>query len=130
VTGQALYVDSDLTFSIEGPSGPSTGSVRASGSRVTVRTSDPVSMVEAVLGADCGGSRTPAAVGDFLADVGLTVDVIGPKGLVVTMGAGVESSIGAVVGGTRKMRLGSLRSAGPFVVLVLADFVRRRWARR
>ena len=130
MTGQALHVDSDLTFSVDGPSGPSTGSVRAAGSRITVRTSDPVSMVKAVLGAARGGSRTPAVVGNLLAEVGLTVDVIGPKGLVVSMGAGVDSAIGALFGGTRHVRLGPLRYAGPFVVLVLADLVRRRWARR
>jgi len=152
VTGQPLHVESDLTFSVDGPSGLSTGTVRASGSRVTVRISHPVSMMEAVLGADGGGARTPAAVGDFLAGVGLTVDVIGPRGLVVTMGDGVESAIGALVSGTRRVRPGSLRAAGPLAVarirrpqqvrgqvaigavalvaLVAADLARRRLARR
>ena len=153
MTGQPLHVESDLTFSVDGPSGLSTGTVRASGSRVTVRSSHPVSMMEAVLGADGGGARTPAAaVGDFLAGVGLTVDVIGPRGLVVTMGDGVESAIGALVSGTRRVRPGSLRAAGPLAVarirrpqqvrgqatigavalvaLVAADVARRRLARR
>ena len=152
MTGQPLHVESDLTFSVDGPSGLSTGTVRASGSRVTVRISHPVSMMEAVLGADGGGARTPAAVGDFLAGVGLTVDVIGPRGLVVTMGDGVESAIGALVSGTRRVRPGSLRAAGPLAVarirrpqqvrgqvaigavalvaLVAADLARRRLARR
>ena len=152
MTGQPLHVESDLTFSVDGPSGLSTGTVRASGSRVTVRISHPVSMMEAVLGADIGGARTPAAVGYFLAGVGLTVDVIGPKGLVVTMGDGVESAIGALVSGTRRVRPGSLRAAGPLafarmrrpqevrgqvaigavalVALVAADLARRRMAQR
>jgi hypothetical protein len=109
-------------------------------------------MMEAVLGADGGGARTPAAVGDFLAGVGLTVDVIGPRGLVVSMGDGVESAFGALVSGTRRVRPGSLRAAGPLAVarirrpqqvrgqvaigavalvaLVAADLARRRLARR
>ena len=154
MTGQPLHVESDLTFSVDGPSGLSTGTVRASGSRVTVRMSHPVSMMEAVLGADGGGARTPAAVGDFLAGVGLTVDVSGSRGLVVTMGDGVESAIGALVlvSGTRRVRSGSLRAAGPLAVarirrprqvrgqvaigavalvaLVAADLARRRLARQ
>jgi len=107
-------------------------------------------MMEAVLGADIGGARTPAAVGDFLAGVGLTVDVVGPKGLVATLGSGVDSAIGAWVSGTRHVRFGSVGSAGPLAVarlrrpdvgrqvtmgavalvaLVVADATRRRRAR-
>ncbi len=152
MSGQPLHVESDLTFSVDGPSGLSTGTVRASGSRVTVRISHPVSTMEAVLGADGCGARTPAAVGDFLAGVGLTVDVIGPRGRVVTMGDGVVSAIGALVSGTRRVRPGSLRAAGPLAVarirrpqqvrsrlaigavalvaLVAADLARRRLARQ
>lgn len=116
MTGPFLHVESDLTFAVDGPSGPSTGTVRASGSRVTVRTSDPVSLLDAVLGADSGGAATPAAVGDFLAEVGLTVEVVGPRGPVVTVGAGVDSAIGSWVSGTKRVRPGSLLATGPLAV--------------
>ena len=152
MTGPLLHVESDLTFSVNGPAGPSTGTVRASGSRVTVVTSDPVSLLDAVLGADGGGAATPAAVGDLLASVGLTVEIVGPKGPVVTVGAGVKSAIGALVSGTQRVQPGSLRAVGPLAVarirrpqkvrgqvaigvaalvtLVAADIIRRRLARR
>ncbi len=95
MTDRQLHVDSDLTFAVDGPSGASTGTVQASGSRVTVRTSDPVAVMDAVMGADAGGASAAGAVGPLLADLGLTVDVIGPRGLVVSIGAEVESAIGA-----------------------------------
>ena len=116
MTGPFLHVESDLTFAVDGPFGPSTGTVRASGSRVTVSTSDPASLLDAVLGADTGGAPTPAAVGDLLADIGLTVEVVGPRGPVVTVGAGVESTIGAWASGTKHVRPGSLRATGPLAV--------------
>ena len=143
-----LHVDSELTFAVDSPAGASTGTVQASGSRVTVRTSDPVAVMGAVM--DAGGASSASAVGPLLADLGLTVDVVGPRGLVVSMGAGVESANGALVSGTRHVRFGSARSVGPLalarirrpdvgrpvtigavaLVALVVELARRRLARR
>lgn len=105
-----LHIDSDLTFCVDGPSGSSTGRVSASGSTVTISTTDPVAVMSSAPGNKSG---FPVAIADLLADSGVTVEAVGPQGLVVTVGAGVDSAIGALLTGTRHLRLGSLRAAVP-----------------
>ena len=113
MTDRSLNVESDLTFSVTGPSGPVTGTVEASGATVTVRTSDPVATLDAALG---GQPYTPSAIEALaarLADSGITVAVSGPQGTVATIGAGVSSTVGRVLAGSRLVRPGSLRAVAP-----------------
>ena len=110
-----LIIHSDLTFSVDGPGGPSSGRIEAAGSRLTVHASDPVAAMDAAFGARGPASNTPAAVANFLAERGLTVDVVGPRGPVVTLGAGVQSAVGGLVSGSRHVRLGSPRGVTPFL---------------
>ena len=125
-----LIIHSDLTFSVDGPGGTSSGRIEAAGSRLTVHASDPVAAMDGAFGAQGLTSNMPAAIADFLAERGLTVDVVGPRGTVVTLGAGVQSGVGALVSGSRHVRLGSPRGVGPLVLARLtptAPVRRRLW---
>ena len=125
MTDRSLHVESDLTFSVTGPSGPVTGRVEASGATVTVRTSDPVATLDAALG---GQPYTPSAIEALaarLADSGITVDVSGPQGTVVTLGAGVTSTIGRILAGSRLVRPGSLRAVAPLTRVRVAPALQR-----
>lgn len=110
MTAGPLRIDSNLTFSVDGPSGSSTGRVDACGTKVTISVTDPVILLRSALG---NKSHFPAVVGDLLAEAGVTVEVVHPQGPVVTVGAGVDSAVGALLSGTRHLRLGSLRAAAP-----------------
>jgi len=110
VTAGPLRIDSNLTFSVDGPSGSSTGRVDACGTKVTISVTDPVMLLRSALG---NRSHFPAVVGDLLAEAGVTVEVVHPQGPIVMVGAGVDSAIGALLSGTRHLRLGSLRAAAP-----------------
>ncbi len=110
MTARPLRIDSDLTFSVDGPSGSSTGRVDAAESKVTISVTNPADVIGSALG---NRSHQAAALGDLLAEAGLTIEVVGPHGPVVTVGAGVDSAVGALLSGTRHLRLGSLRAAAP-----------------
>jgi hypothetical protein len=112
VTGRPLRVDSDLSFSVDGPSGKSSGRLSAAGSTVTISLTNPAAAIGSAMNS---GSPQAAAVGHFLASAGVTVDVVGPRGPVMTVGAGVDSAFGALLSGTRHLRLGSPRAIAPLV---------------
>lgn len=107
-----LRVDSNLTFSVDGPSGSSTGRVDAAGSKVTIAVTNPAAVIGSALG---NRPQDAAAIGDLLAQSGVTVEVVGPQGPVMSVGAGVDSAVGALLGGTRHLRLGSLRATAPLL---------------
>ncbi|MEO5961593.1 MAG: hypothetical protein ABIR80_20975 [Opitutaceae bacterium] len=110
-----LFIDGDLSFSVDGPSGHSDGRVEASGSHITVHASDAFAAMDAAVGGRHGRSPIPATIADLLADAGLTVEVLSPRGPVVTLGAGIESGLGKVLTGSAHVRLESAREARPFV---------------
>jgi len=112
VTAGPLRIHSDLTFSVDGPSGSSTGRIDAVESKVTISVDDPAAVIGSALG---NGSQQAAVIGDLLAASGVTVEVVGPQGPVLTVGAGVDSAVGALLGGTRHLRLGSPRATAPLV---------------
>ena len=122
----SLHLVSDLTFTLEGPDGSSEGRIDALGSHITVSSTDPVAAMNAAFGSSLGGSAAPAALADFLAEVGLTVDVVGPRGSVLTAGAGVHSAVGSLIGGTSHLRLGRPRAVLPLVASRLTPSPRTR----
>ena len=102
-----LHLDVDLTFDIEtsspdgGTGGHVRGTVKASGNRVAIHTDD----LMAVAGQP---SRTAVrSMADQLALLGLVVEVSGPNGPVVTMGAVRAPALQRLVTRSRHMRLGS-----------------------
>lgn len=112
MTARPLRIDSDLTFSVDGPSGSSTGRVDAAESKVTISVTNPAAVVGSVLG---NRPQNATAIGDLLAQSGVTVEVVGPRGPVISVGAGVDSAVGALLSGSRHLRLGSLRAAAPLL---------------
>ena len=106
-----LHLEADLTFDIEtstpdgGTGGNVRGTVRASGNRVEIHTDD----LMAVAGQP---SRTAVrSMADQLARLGLVVEVSGPDGPVVTMGAVRAPALQRLVTRSRHMRLGSWSQA-------------------
>jgi len=112
VTARPLRIHSNLTFSVDGPSGSSTGRVDAAESKVTISLTNPAAVIGPALG---NRPQNAAAIGDLLARSGVTVEVVGPQGPVLSFGAGVDSAVGALLSGTRHLRLGSLRATAPLV---------------
>ena len=106
-----LRIESDLSFSLTDAAGSVTGSVTASGSHVTVRASDPVRAVDGLRGVERIRPRAFGALGEQLAASGLTVDLVGPRGAVLSAGAGIDSPVGRLVLGSRRLRLRSVRAA-------------------
>lgn len=110
-THPPLRIDSDLTFTSTAPTGPVTGQIQAAGSHITITTTDPAATLDAALGTRRVGPRALGVIGDVLSRAGLTVDVGGPTGSVITAGAGVHSLIGALITGSTHLRLNSIRAA-------------------
>ncbi|TGN31343.1 FHA domain-containing protein [Aeromicrobium chenweiae] len=103
----ALHLTADLTFDIDVPEGdghPAAhvhATVTADGNRVRVHSDDILSLV---------GQPSRAAVRAVaaqLAELGLVVDVSGPDGLIVSLGAVEPSPAHRLVTRSRHMRLGS-----------------------
>lgn len=112
MTARPLRIDSNLTFSVDGPSGSSTGRVDATESKVTISVTNPAAVIGSALG---NRPQKAAAIGDLLAESGVTVEVVGPQGPIMSVGAGVDSGVGGLLSGTRHLRLGSLRATAPLV---------------
>lgn len=106
-----LHLEADLTFAIEvpakdgRPSGRLRGTVTASGNQVRIHSDDLMSVA---------GQPSRAAVrrmADELARLGLAVEVSGPDGTVVTLGAVKAPTLQRLVTRSRHMRLGSWSQA-------------------
>ncbi|MFC5678712.1 FHA domain-containing protein [Aeromicrobium endophyticum] len=102
-----LHLHADLTFDIEtgGRRGESDrhvhGTIRAAGNQVTVQTDDLLAVA---------GQPSRAAVrgmADALARLGLVVEISGPSGTVVTMGAVQAPLLQRLVTRSRHLRLGA-----------------------
>lgn len=103
-----LHLEADLTFAIEvpptggRPATPVVGTVVASGNRVTIHSDDILSLA---------GQPSRAEVrrmADQLARLGLAVEVSGPDGTIVTLGAVTSPLLHRLVTRSRHMQLGSL----------------------
>ena len=112
MTARPLRIHSNLTFSVDGPSGSSTGRVDAAESKVTISVANPAAVIGSAMG---NRPQYAAVIGDLLAQSGVTVEVVGPQGPVMSVGAGVDSAVGALLSGTRHLRLGSLRATAPLI---------------
>lgn len=113
--GVPLQVSGDLSFTVTGAGGATSGSITGRGSRLLVHADDPVAVFRA---ASAPGRGQPAlgGLGDLLADAGLVVEVAGPSGVVATVGHGVDSRLGRLTAGSRRVRPGSLRAVRPLAV--------------
>lgn len=118
-----LSITGDLTFSVDGPGGATAGTVSGAGSTVRVHAEDPVAAWDGALGSVSTGPAVLAEVARHLHDQGIVLEVSGPDGLVATVGAGVSSSVGRLLAGSRFVRLGRPAAVRP---LAIAELRRRR----
>lgn len=107
----AVWLDADLAFSIETPASDTqgasriTGSLRAAGSHVELRSDELMSIA---------GQPSRADVRRFAAEVarhGLTVIVRGPDGIVVTLGIIRRAPFSRLVTRSPYMKVGSMKQA-------------------
>lgn len=135
-----LAVETDLRLELTTAAGASTTArVTGNGQQVTVDAQRPEVFLAAVDRADVGRAA------ELLTATGITVAVHGPRGPVVTLGAGTSNRLGRVVTGSGRVAptpLGALRVAWasrqvraavvalPAAVVVVAAIGRLRRARR
>ncbi|CAJ64001.1 MULTISPECIES: hypothetical protein [Frankia] len=105
----------DVAFSVEDGSGPVGGRLQASGDRIRITTHQPGRLwsVAGDLLAALPPGALPASVptgraglrelADVLAAEGMTVEVHGPAGPLVTIGADVDSRLGGLTVGSRRV---------------------------
>ena len=136
-----VRLDIDLTFSIESDANVTSGTVRASGSEITVFVDAPGAFVS-------NGAVARRSLQEFaktLAGEGVTVTVEGPKGVIASVGAVTASPLSRVLSGSSNVRLGSVpalvnalqKSSGvprveipPSTMFPLVPTVSRRISRR
>ena len=111
-----LHLDGDLSFSVVGPGGAAQGSVVGDGRVLRVVADDPVAAWDAALGSPTTGPGLLRAVADQLHEQGVVVEVSGPQGLVATVGSGVDSPVGRLLAGSRRVRLGRPAAVRPLAV--------------
>lgn len=87
------------------------------GDSLIVHTSDPLrlwsSLTSSALPSAVGRVSGPRAAGraaDALRDVGLRVDLTGPSGVLVSLGAGAGSTAGRLLTGSDSLGFGSVRA--------------------
>ena len=114
-----LAFDGDLTFTVDGPGGATAGTVTGDGSVLRVHADDPVAAWDAALGSVSAGPAVLSALAEQLHREGVVVEVSGPDGLVAAAGAGIDSSLGRVLAGSRRIRLGRPAAVRPLAVAQL-----------
>lgn len=115
----ALQVEGTVSFTVDGPGGQSTGTVVGSGGLVRIDAQDPVAVWDAALGSVSTGPEVLSTVADLISSEGLLVEVHGPDGLLASVGAGVDSVLGRVLTGSRRVRLGRPAAVRPLAVAEL-----------
>lgn len=129
MSAAGIVIEGSVSFEVTSLAGMATGRISGEGQHLVVHTSDPVVALDAA-GAPGGGlikrRRSYGALGDLLAAQGLTVDVVGASGPIVSIGAGVTSLLGSALVGSQHVHLRSLRAAWG---LLRADRKRRRSVR-
>ncbi len=115
----ALRVDADLFIDVDG----TPAHLRGAGSHLVLSSPHPERVWAAAVGsalpAGVGVVDGPRAVGrlaDALAGAGLSLDVTGPHGSVVRLGAGVSSALGRVSTGSAAVRPGPPLAVGAVVL--------------
>ncbi|MCM3922532.1 hypothetical protein ND748_12790 [Frankia sp. AiPs1] len=105
----------DVAFSVEDGSGSVGGRLEASGDRIRITTRQPgrLRSVAGDLLAALPAGTLPASVptgraglrhvADLLAAEGMTVEIHGPAGPLVTIGANVDSRLGGLTVGSRRV---------------------------
>jgi len=119
-----LRLSGELSFTVDGPRGSTTGTAHADGTVLHVRAEDPVAAWNATAGAGIAGL---AVLADSLAVEGLSVEVSGPAGRLATVGAGADSALGRAVTGSRHVAPGAPTALHPLVVSQLGQAL-RRWS--
>lgn len=120
-----LAVKGDLQFRVDGPAGSTAGTVTGRGDTVAVHADDPVAAWDAALGSPAVGPAVLQAVAGLLHDQGVLVAVRGPAGLVAEVGAGVDSRVGRLLTGSRRVRLGAPAAVRPLAVAQARRTLRR-----
>ena len=111
-----LDLQGDLSFTVEGPGGSTSGTVVGDGAVLRVRAEDPVTAWDGFLGSVSTGPASLSTVADGLADEGLSIAVSGPHGLLALVGAGADSGVGKLLIGSRRVQLGRPAALRPLAV--------------
>ena len=124
-----LLVTADVDISVDGFSARLGGD----GSRLVLRSDHShhlwSSLTRASLPDSVGnvsGIRAVGRAARVMSDVGVHLDVQGPRGAVVSLGDGERSVIGRLVTGSSAVRPRSVRSLLPFVGVAISGVLRRR----
>jgi hypothetical protein len=121
-----LRLEGELSFTVDGPQGSTSGTARADGTVLHVRAEDPVAAWDVVAGAAPAAAGGLGVLADHLAAEGLSVEVTGPAGRLATVGAGADSALGHAVTGSRHVAPGTPTALRPLVVSQLRQGTRRR----
>ena len=114
-----LDLQGDLSFTVDGPGGSTSGTVTGDGAVLRVRAEDPVSAWDGLLGSISTGPAALRTVADGLADEGLSIAVSGPQGLLALVGADADSGVGKLLLGSRRVQLGRPTALRPLAVAQL-----------
>lgn len=116
-----LQFESDLVVSV----GEHVGHLTGEGSTLRLTTDDPGAFLTELRVAGVtdvrGGIREAV---DFLANEGVTVVITGPRGDVLTAGAGADSTVGRLTTGTSHIAPGAPRAVAPLVRGAVRDAAR------
>lgn len=124
-----LVVTADLDITVDGFS----ARLEGTGQHLVLRSDHPQlmwsSLTQASLPDAVGsisGLRAAGRAAQALSDIGLHLDVQGPRGTIVSLGHGEHSLIGRLLTGSDAVRPRSVRSLLPFVDVVAKGILRRR----
>lgn len=128
-TSAALSVTADLDIDIDGHS----ARLEGDGQRLVLRSDHPELLWSSVLNAalpdQIGNVSGPRSIGRAASEVaaaGMHIDVEGPHGTVVSIGAGEDSRLGRLITGSAAVQPKSVRSLLPFARVLVNRVLRRR----
>ncbi len=121
-----LRLEGELSFTVDGPGGATTGTAHADGTVLRLRAEDPVAAWDAVAGAVPSAAQGIGTLADRLAADGLSVEVTGPAGLLATVGSGADSALGRAMTGSRHVQPGRTSALRPLVRSQLGRSAPRR----
>lgn len=123
-----LSVTADLDITVDGHSAHLEGHRQ----HLVLRSDVPhlmwSSLTQASLPDEVGnlsGLRSVGRAAQAMADMGVHLDIEGPRGTVISLGHGEHSVIGRLVTGNSAVRPGSVRTLVPFVEVVAKRVLRR-----
>jgi hypothetical protein len=116
-----LRVDGQVSFCVNQGRTSTAGTISGHGNQVRVHADDPSALLTAALHGRA--NRALPALAQQLREHDLQVLVLGPRGAVATVGAGVDNNLaGRFLLGTRHVRPGSARALVP-LLRTLAPYV-------